>query len=64
MSLTEIKQEIMHLPVDEQDELAAYLTAMRLNRNPDFRKELNELKNDENPDNWLTLEELKNKQSE
>ncbi len=64
MSIVEVKEEIQNWPPKDQDHLAAYLTVLRLNRDPDFRKELRELKGDTNPEHWLSLDELKEKLSD
>ncbi len=61
MSIAEIKQEIQGMPSKDQDALAAYLTVVRLSRDPDFREELRELKSDTTSESWLTLDELKAK---
>ena len=40
MTITEIQKEVGHLPEDQQDILAAYLTMLRRNRDPEWKDTL------------------------
>jgi len=59
MSIADVKREIATWSARDQEALASYLTALRLNRDDDFRQELRELKSDEGPANWMSLEDAK-----
>lgn len=64
MTLTMVQKEIEQWNSEQQDSLAAYLSVLRLKRNPKHAKELANRLSDKTPGNWLTLEELKRKLAE
>lgn len=61
MSLAVVENEIRQWDPDEQDQLAAFLSALRLKRDPAHAEELARRLDDKTPANWLTLNELKSK---
>jgi len=56
-----VEREIEKWDSEQQDSLAAYLSVLRLKRNPGHAKELARRLDDKTPRNWVTLEELKRK---
>lgn len=54
-----MKKEIASWSAQDQEALASYLTALRLNRDDAFRHELRELKSDQDPANWISLDEAR-----
>ncbi len=61
MTLAMIEKEIEQWDSEQQDSLAAYLSVLRLKRDPTHAKELARRLDDKAPGSWLTLEELKGK---
>ncbi len=61
MTLTMVQKEIEQWDSEQQDSLAAYLSVLRLKRDPKHAKELARRLDDKTPRNWVTLEELKRK---
>ena len=59
MSMADLMREAASLPPERQDELAAYLLDLRLNRDPAWRAELTRRIDDKNPENWVSLEDWK-----
>jgi hypothetical protein len=59
VSIEQIRAEIANLPVQEQDRLAAYLTHLRHQRDPNWASETARKIDDANPANWMTLDELR-----
>ena len=53
MSLAEVKERVMELPVEEQAELASFLAARFRRDDPEYRALLARLIDDQNPDNWV-----------
>lgn len=63
MRLAVVQKEVEAWTPEDQDQLAAYLTVLRLQRTAEHAEELNRRLGDHNPDHWLTLSELKDKLS-
>lgn len=61
MTLTTIQKEIEQWDPEQQDRLAAYLSVLRLKRDPAHAKELVRRLDDKTPRNWLTVDQLKRK---
>jgi hypothetical protein len=61
MTLTTIQKAIEKWDAEQQDSLAAYLSVLRLKRDPKHAKELARRIDDKTPKNWLTVEDLKRK---
>ena len=59
MSLTELKQEAVNLPVKKQRELIAYLVAKQTEKDYAFRKKLAAKIDDRDPAHWTELYDLK-----
>ena len=57
VSLNVVKQEAFELPEEEQDNLAAYLTVLRLRRNKDQINKLTSRNNGSRTNDWVTFEE-------
>jgi hypothetical protein len=56
-----VQKEIEQWDSEQQDSLAAYLSILRLRRDPRHAKELARRLDDKSPRNWLTIEDLKRK---
>lgn len=56
VSIAQIKDELKHLPADQQDQLAAFLVRLRLLRDEQLQKELQD--SSQEPE-WITLDQLK-----
>ncbi len=63
MKLAVVQKEIEAWTPEDQDQLAAYLSVLRLQRTAEHAEELNRRLSDRDPDHWLTLAELKDKLS-
>ena len=61
MNLAVVQKEIEAWTPEDQDQLAAYLTVLRMQRTPEHADELSRRLNDRDPDHWLSLSELKDK---
>lgn len=61
MTLTMVRKEIERWDSERQDSLAAYLSVLRLKRDPKHARKLANRLSDKTPENWLTLAELKRK---
>jgi hypothetical protein len=59
MSMAELMREVADLPPERQNELAAFLLHLRLQRDPAWRTELTRRIDDKNPDHWVSLEDWK-----
>ncbi len=59
MELVAVQQEIVNWTPDEQDQLAAYLEVIRLQRTADHAEELSRRVSDRAPQSWMPLEEVK-----
>ena len=64
MDLGAVQQEVTLWSSKEQDELAAYLATLRLQRTSAYAEELSRRADDRTPEHWLTLDELKKKLQE
>jgi len=61
VSLKEIKSELVELPQEEQDQLAAYLVHLRHQRDAGVRREISSRLDDKNPDHWISVGQLREK---
>jgi hypothetical protein len=61
VNLDTIQKEIERFSPEEQDQLAACLSVLRLKRNPAHNQQLSDRLADDDPKNWLTVEQLKKK---
>ena len=61
MNLAVVQKEIEAWTPEDQDQLAAYLTVLRMQRTAEHAEELNRRLSDRDPDHWLTLSELKDR---
>ncbi len=59
MSISDLKRELAALPRERQDELAAYLLHLRLERDLVWRTEMARRIDDKTPENWVSLGEWK-----
>jgi hypothetical protein len=59
MSMAELMREVADLPLERQNELAALLLRLRLQRDPAWRAVLTDRIDDKNPDHWVSLEDWK-----
>ena len=59
MNLAVVQKEIEAWTPEDQDQLAAYLAVLRVQRTGEHAEELSRRLNDRDPDHWLTLPELK-----
>lgn len=57
VSLNVVKQEAEELTAEEQDNLAAYLTVLRLRRNKDHINKLTSRLNSSLTNDWVSFEE-------
>ena len=57
VSLNIVKQEALELPEEEQDNLAAYLTVLRLRRNKDQINKLTSIQNASRRNDWVAFED-------
>lgn len=58
MDVAAIQHELELLPADQQDRLAAFLTALRMRREG-LMSELERRLDDQNPDNWISWDDAK-----
>ena len=58
MSLTQLKDQVAHLPFKEQRELMAFLVSLQTDKDENFKRTLAAKINDKNPANWVELDEL------
>jgi len=59
MSMAELMREVASLPVQQQNELAAFLMHLRLQHDPEWRTEMTRRIDDSSPGNWVSLEDWK-----
>ncbi len=59
MNLTMVEKEVESWQSEDQDQLSAFLSVLRLKRNPNHSKHLAKRLDDNTPANWLTLSALK-----
>jgi hypothetical protein len=58
MSLTQLKDEAVHLAPAEQRELVAFIIARQTEQDEDFRRDLGRKIDDTDPSHWVDLDEL------
>ena len=58
MDLAAIQHELEHLPADQQDRVAAFLTALRMKREG-LMEELHHRLDDKDPEKWIAWEDAK-----
>ncbi len=58
MDMATLRSELKRLPAEEQDRLAAFLTALRMRREG-LMTELQDRLSDEDPANWVAWEDAK-----
>jgi hypothetical protein len=59
MSMAELIRELAALPSERQDELAAYLLHLRLERDPAWRTEMTQRIDNHQPGQWVSLDDWK-----
>jgi len=59
MSMAELMREVAALPLQRQNELAAFLLHLRLQDDPEWKTEMARRIDDKNPANWMSLEDWK-----
>lgn len=64
MDLSIVQREIESLAPEDQDRLAAFLTVLRLKRDPAHVAELSRRLDDRSPEHWLRLDALKQRLGE
>ena len=58
MTVTELKREIATLEPPAQDELTAFLFQLKLQREPEHRREMTRRRDDRRPGSWVRLEDF------
>lgn len=61
MSFTEVQKTVEQWSSDDQDRLAAFLTALRLQRDGAYMDEMDRRLQDKDPANWMVLKDAKAK---
>ena len=61
MSLAEVKEKALALPIEEQAELACLLAAQFRRDDPEYRQMLARLIDDRDPNRWVKWNDLKEK---
>jgi len=59
MSLAEVKEKALALPVEDQAELASFLAARFRRDDAEYREMLSRLIEDKDPQNWVKWEDVK-----
>lgn len=59
MSLEDIKSEIASMPLEEQNQLAAFLVYLRHARDPEHASETASKIDDSDPSSWMSIDELR-----
>ena len=59
MSMAELMREVAALPLQQQNELAAFLLHLRLQHDTEWKSEMARRIDDKNPANWVSLEDWK-----
>lgn len=59
MSVAELKSEVEKLSPEERNQFSAFLVALRIREDKEFREELTRKIDDHQPENWISLEDLK-----
>lgn len=58
MTFTEIQTEVDSLTTEEQDKLAAYLTLLQKERDPEWKDSISKKIQNKQADRWIPLEQL------
>jgi hypothetical protein len=58
MSVQEIKHELAALPRNEQDEVIAYLFALRHANDGEYQHQIGQRLNDKDPSHWLSPDQF------
>lgn len=58
MSFEQIKKEAEALSPKEQDDLSAFLSVLREERDPEFQAEIRRRVEDTDPSHWIKLEDV------
>ncbi|HEV7403034.1 MAG TPA: hypothetical protein VGO11_08920 [Chthoniobacteraceae bacterium] len=64
MSLAQIKEQLTHLPDEEQREVITFLLSRQADKDDDFKKFAANRIDDKDPANWVELSELRKRFSE
>lgn len=64
MSVEEIKESIVSLSPDEQSELSAFLTHVRVRSDAEYLRLMEVRSGDRDPSHWLSLEEVERRLDE
>jgi hypothetical protein len=64
MSLAEVKERVLELPVEEQAELASFLASRFRRDDPEYRALLTRLIDDRDPNHWVRWEDVKKRLKE
>ena len=59
MKMADLMREVAELPVQQQNELAAYLLHLRLVNDPAWHKEMTRRIDTKSPQDWTLLEDWK-----
>ena len=59
MTMTELQNAIRRCSDQDQDQLAAFLTLLRQQRDPEYFGRLDRRINDQDPEHWVSLDALK-----
>ena len=59
MTIVELQNAIRLCSNQDQDQLAAFLTLLRQQRDPEYLATLDQRINDQDPQHWVSLEALK-----
>ncbi|MCD6050073.1 MAG: hypothetical protein K0Q55_1476 [Verrucomicrobia bacterium] len=59
MKMAELMKEVAGLPIQQQNELAAYLLHLRLSQDPNWHKEMGRRLDSKSSENWLSLDDWK-----
>ena len=59
MSMAELMQKVATLPLQQQNELAAFLLHLQLQHDTEWKSEMARRIDDKNPANWVSLENWK-----
>jgi hypothetical protein len=61
MSFAAVREEIERWDEEEQDRLAVYLAALRLQRTNEHAAELRRRLDDRDPESWMSLDEVRSR---
>jgi hypothetical protein len=59
MKMVELMKEVAGLPLQQQNELAAYLLHLRLAQDPQWHAEMARRLDSKSPESWLSLDDWK-----